>query len=719
MTTSEQSSERDHSSSDSLTAIIVSVGDRICEDIDFEPQSLLHKQAEEWGQQHGLYRTEEPERILCHLAAYNRLLKMSLYSLYKIDDSSLPPITNTDEIADRLTHAKEDIANAAFERYILDELVEAARSDHLAPLLNNRHRLVNAGKPADDIARIFEELVPNDSRRKLGQFRTPDYVAEVMAEWSVQRGDDIVLDPGMGSGVLTSKMYKMKKETYGRESVEDMWGIDLSELAVVMTSTALKLVNGEGTPHLNRGNFMNTFAEGTQTRIDQRSPQEIPKMDAVVSNPPYSRHHELTQEEKGWINTVAESDSTLSISKRAPMYLYFYVHAAQFLEPGGRLSFVTPSEFFETNYGENLKQFLKDNFHIHGFAITGSELSIFDNARTTSCISFLEKKELGAPSSCTTTFIELSEWPETDDLLTAIQGDTEGKIEYGMGNCLPQESLDPKSKWTNHFSSESMITISNLKPFREVADIKRGIATGKNGYFCLSEEDIADWGINKRYLSRLVRRADQLNQFSCTQEDWEEWRKTGDTVWLLYHIPDEFSDIDDSELLAYLQHGKEIGADDSYLARNRNPWYQVDRRDPPEVLATYMSKDGFQFVHNETDIRSLNNLHNIYLSDEYTTTETKALLAYLNSQIVNQIIGQSGRTYSEGMKKIEPDELKDIPVIDPKELTTGQVADLRGFFDDLLYVSRNSKKTQIGPADVISDIDEYLESLLEFDSSRE
>jgi len=719
MTTSDQSSKCDRSSSDSLTTIIEDVGDQIYKDVDFESQSQLSEQAEKWGQQHGLYRSEEPEKLLCRLATYNRLLKISLYSLYKIDDSSLPPLTNTDDIAERLSYAREGIADAAFGRYILDDLVDAANPDHMAPLLDNRHRLVNAGKPADDIARIFEELIPNDSRRKLGQFRTPEYVADVMANWSVQRGDDVVLDPGMGSGVLTSKMYNIKKTTYGRESVEDMWGIDLSELAVVMTSTALKLVNGEGTPHLNRGNFINTFAEGTQTRIDQRSPQSVPMMDAVVSNPPYSRHHELTKGEKEWINTVAESDTTASISKRAPMYLYFYVHAAQFLEPEGRLSFVTPSEFLETNYGENLKQFLMENFHIHGFAITGPEFSIFDNARTTSCISFLEKKEPGESSSSTAAFVELSEWPGTDDILSAIDGNVEGETDYGRVNRLPQESLDPEEKWTNHFNSESTITISNLKPFSEVADIKRGIATGKNEYFCLSEEDVEDWGLSERYLARLVRRADQLDQFSCTQEDWNEWRKAEDTVWLLYHVHDEFEEIDDSELLAYLEYGSKIGANESYLAQNRNPWYQVDRRDPPEVFATYMSKNGFQFIHNKTDVRSLNNLHNVYLSDEYTTTETKALLAYLNSQIMNRLIGQSGRTYSEGMKKIEPDELKEIPVIDPKELSSGQVADLRRFFDDLTHVSRNPKEGQEGSADVISKIDEYLESIVEFDRREE
>jgi len=79
MTTSEQSCDRDHSSSGSLTAIIENAGDRIYEDIDFKSRSILYKQAEEWGQQHGLYRTNEPERILCRLAAYNRHLTRSFF----------------------------------------------------------------------------------------------------------------------------------------------------------------------------------------------------------------------------------------------------------------------------------------------------------------------------------------------------------------------------------------------------------------------------------------------------------------------------------------------------------------------------------------------------------------------------------------------------------------------------------------------------------------
>lgn len=210
MTKSEQKSDLNYSSEDPLSLIITEVADRICRNIDFESRPELHQRAEEWGQKHGLYRTEEANKLLYRLAAYDRLLKMSLYSLYKIDDSSLPPITGTHEIADRLEHARKNIDDAAFERTILDDLADAAQPTQVAPLLNNRHKLVDAEQPADEIARIFETLIPNEARRKLGQFRTPEYVADTMAEWSVLCGDDIVLDPGMGSGVLTSKMYQLK-----------------------------------------------------------------------------------------------------------------------------------------------------------------------------------------------------------------------------------------------------------------------------------------------------------------------------------------------------------------------------------------------------------------------------------------------------------------------------------------------------------------------------
>jgi hypothetical protein len=103
-----------------------------------------------------------------------------------------------------------------------------------------------------------------------------------------------------------------------------------------------------------------------------------------------------------------------------------------------------------------------------------------------------------------------------------------------------------------------------------------------------------------------------------------------------------------------------------------------------------MSQTGFRFLINRAGVVSLNNLHNVYLP-RYSEEEVEALLAYLNSSVANAITKRSGRTYSRGLHKIEPNELKDIPVIDPANLSQNEVKTLSSQFRNLCEASRNSK----------------------------
>lgn len=689
---------------DSLSNVIESVGEKIYEQLDPNSQSKNLQAAQEWADKHGLDRTGDSQHLVCRLTAYDRLLKISLYGLYRIDKPGLPGISNPDDISARLIHAREQIDDAAFEPYVLDDIADLVEPSTLEPLLDNRHQLLNSEKPTADIANLFEQLIPQKARRKLGQFRTPERVAEIMANWSVRQGDDYVLDPGMGAGVLTSKSYDVKKKKRGREGIEDMWGIDVSELAVVMTSTALKLVNGKGIPHLFTGNFMKSVAEEGKSFDGVSRACRLPKVDVIVSNPPYSRHHELSRGEKAWINKIAENDSTLRISKRAPMYLYFYVHALQFLKPGGRLSFITPSEFLETKYGEQLKKFLLDNYYIHGLIIADSDLSVFNNARTTACISFLEKMGGNKSGDVSTTFLKLTRWPGMEDLQRAIDGEVTGDISYGIINQVPQLELDPETKWTNYFSLDPYLSFPDLKPFNEIAEIKRGIATGKNEYFCLSQEDINKWGINPKYLSRVVRRIDPNSNLEL-DGDW--WREQENPHWLLYHLENEIEN--DEAVKAYIKYGQNTGVNDGYITSNRDPWYRVERRDPPSIIATYMSKNGFRFIQNMAEVRTLNNLHNIYLNPCYSEDQIRALMVYLNSGLFNKILTQNGRTYSGGMNKIEPNELKNAPVLDPNELTATQIVELGRLYEDLYHACRTPNEDT---HEMIRKIDDYLRSII-------
>lgn len=662
---------------------------------------------DDWTSFHGLDRTENPLLTVAHQAAFNVLLKSALYSHYRLDGYELKNLNGDIDIRECFTEAHSIVGSNAFEEYILDEVAFTANTNIIEDIIEPRHRLVDADDPAETIGWLFESIILQDSRRKLGQFRTPDHVAEVLTDWAITNADDTVLDPGIGAGVLTAKAYKKKQSHSGKGSIHEMYGVDINPLAVVMSTTAIKLINGDGTPNFHHQDFLEVDLPGSKEHISSSSTSIPEQVEAIVSNPPYSRHHELSQEDKIWINKKVEEEAGgLSFSGQSPLYLYFYIHATQFLKQGGRMAFLTPSEFLETNYGKPLKEYLLENFNIHAVILHNQDSLTFEDVNTTSCVVFLERQESPSPTTYTR-FIELDKWPDSDDLQNVIKtGATD--CDFGSVWITEQRQLEPDEKWTKYFDQDPITRFPDLKPLSDIGSLKRGIATGANDYFCLTDEEVEEWGIEEKYLSPLIRSSSNVQRYDCTIDDFNEWREENKETWLLYHVDGQTSSLGEEGVRDYLKYGIEQGANESHLAKSRSVWYRVDRRKPADVWATYMSKNGFRFIHNKIEARNLNNLHSIYF-DGYSNKDIRAICAYLNSNVVDQIIAQSGRTYAQGLQKIEPNELKEIPVIDPSELPGEQVSRLAELFDRLCETARASDGDE---AKVRVEIDKYLRKIL-------
>jgi hypothetical protein len=534
----------------------------------------------------------------------------------------------------------------------------------------------------------------------------------------------------MGACALSAAAYRKKKGKKNEPPLSDIYGVDLNELALVMGATTLTLMD-HGEPHnLRTGDFLDFDPRDTNGALD-----------AVISNPPYSRHHELSEEYKSRVNSQAERELGRNVSALSPMYAYFYYHAAQFLKPGGRMSFITPSEFLETSYGESLKQFLLDEFDINTLVLFDrDDDSKFDEAMTTSLVSFLEKPN-GTDECELTQIVRVDGDPSEKELLAAVSGDIEGETEWGFVNAVRQVELEAADKWTGLFDPVDIDT-SELTPLSELGTVNRGIATGKNSYFCLTQSEVEEWDIDEQYLSKIIRNSRSVPGYEYTDDDWQEERDAGREVWLLYHLTDldagevrqtipddtagnatlasysgdksENEEEETPSVVEYLQHGMsdEIEAHDGYLARNRSPWFVVDRRDPPPIVLTYMSRGGTRFIRNETNARNLSNLHGMYIDVEMDEPQLKALLAYLNSEFASEVVRRSGRTYSSGMDKIEPNEMEGVPVLDPRGLDDETADALAALFDELRAAARDDSKTT---DEVVAEIDDLLQEVFDND----
>jgi len=710
------------SSQMTLESTLNTAADAIYQRISGDLNQDLQSRVDDWCDLHGLDRLETPLRVVARQAAFNTLLKATLYEHYYERD--LLPELDPDARA-AFQRAQEKTLDPAFGEYMLDDVARLADEDDLKELIESRHQLKSSEEPAEEIGRLFESLVPQESRRKLGQFRTPPTIANLMASWIIDNGTETVLDPGMGAGALSAASYRQKQQKSDEVALTDIYGADLNELALVMGATSLTLLNHGGPHNLQIGDFLELDPGDVNGQVD-----------AVISNPPYSRHHELSEEYKERVNSRVEAELGRDVSALSPMYAYFYYHSTKFLSPGGRMSFITPSEFLETSYGESLKQYLVDEYKIKALVLFDrDESSKFDEAMTTSLVSFLEKPNSGEADELTR-IIRVDGEPSEETLLDAINGDVEGETEWGFINVVRQDDLDAEDKWTSLFDPLDIDT-SGLTELSELATVNRGIATGKNDYFCLTQSEVEEWNIEEEYLSKIVRNSRSVPGYDYRIEDWEQQREEGGEVWVLYHLkelnadeinqamPDEaegnttltaYADKnpEPSEtpgVVEYLQYGMldEVEAHSGYLARNRNPWFVVDRRDPPPILVTYMSRGGSRFIRNETDARNLSNLHGIYFNVDITDSQMKALLAYLNSGFASEVVRRSGRTYSSGMDKIEPNEMEGVPVLDPRGLTDETVQELAKLFDDLREAARNDNDVDA----MIERIDEGLEDILQ------
>lgn len=691
----------------------------------------LKEELTDWVTNHGLGRANDAEVIVARQTTFNVLLKACLHRTYQQQGDPLPTF-EADRYVDVIEETAANTGDRTLRPYLLDRLANRLPPNNLKRLWEAGGRLFDADNPAETIGRIHEQLVPQKDRRKLGQFRTPPTVAELMATWVIREADDSVLDPGIGGGVLSVNAYQAKREC-GGSSLDEIRGIDVSELSVLMGNTSLRLADGDSHPDLKNEDFLQTTPE-----------EDWKKVDAIICNPPYTRHHELGQDYKKHVNKQMEDETGQRISSLSPLYSYFYVHAKQFLKEEGRMTFITPSEFLETNYGRDLKQFLLDNYHLRAFLLYDRDESVFEEAMTTSCISFLERKSDGESNDDELTkFIRVDDWEGQEKVLDAIENGEESDTDWGFINTVRQRDLEPEDNWDDLFDPLEISEDDRLVPLSDIADVDRGIATGKNDFFCLSEServgtaDGFEWEIDEEFLSPLIRSSRSVPHYDYREEDWEQQRNEGEEVWLLYHLNEldfELSNVenegknttiddyigsnepneDDQEnqpkVVEYLWYGMsdEIGAAGSYLAENRHPWYLVDRRDPAPILYTYMSRSHGRFVHNKTGARNLNNLHSIYLDVELDEKELAALLGYLNSEFADTVVKRSGRTYSTGMDKVEPAELEAAPVINPHQLNENVITQLAKLFGELCEASRHGEED-----DVRHEIDEVLREELD------
>lgn len=471
-------------------------------------------------------------------------------------------------------------------------------------------------------------------RNRLGQFSTPFHLANEISRYTCSLCEKVVdewrvLEPAVGSGVFLSSFLgsRITKPSFSGVEKDQAYSKIAEDL---FSDLSLSIYTQDFFDFCEDDNYSGNF-------------------DLVVTNPPYVRHHHIDSSKKVKFQGKVKSDFGITVSGLAGLYIYYILLCDKLLARDSISSWLIPTEFLYTNYGASLRHYLTRCVRLNRIHLFSAEDVQFDDALVSSCVVTFTKKS-----------------PTDNDQVLLTKG---SYLVPRSEDHYPISQLQPDEKW---IFSNSRTSDGGKYKLEDLFHITRGLATGNNDYFILTEERANKQNIpsdalspilpSPRYLNSDIIRADRNGIPNCTPQ-----------LFLLnVSKPEEQIEQEAPSLYDYLQKGKSDGVVDGYLCRSRKLWYQQEERRPALFLASYMGRGRngdkpIRFFLNQSQALATNVYICLYprpfVADAIQMDPERAndLLEILNG-ISNDDLRKSGRSYGGGLQKIEPKELRSVRI---------------------------------------------------------
>lgn len=578
----------------------------------------------------------------------------------------------------------------------------------------------------DLLGEIYEELIPSDERKELGQFYTHPKIAETLCRWTIDRPrirnsqepeEPIprVLDPACGSGTFTVEAYNVLRTMYPNAEhqriVDSLVAVDVNRFPLHLTALNLSSRNiREETDYLHvfHDSFFNIDPETSSlvdTRIDAAKGEgdRIGTFDAVVGNPPYIRQEDLYPDKDhfrdhlsvfGRSGRSTYEDGSKSLSKRSDAYIYFVTHAAQFLEDGGRLGFIVPTKWMMTKYGESFQQFLFDHFEIN--AVVGFGLRAFEDALVDTALLLIERcSDERERRDTTTAFVRIKETMDAEDILDTVAVDYTvpdgaymeirnrpayrvAAVEQSYLTDTGPKKLSPYIRAPVEFVR--LLEHPMLRPFEEIGDTHRGVMTGANDFFFVDGETLQSWNVDDRFLTPAIKSIRDAPERTIRERDSEKYlfdvheyvrqverdtRGLADDSSLERRVKNTLSRDGYDQALQYIEWGEREGFHERRSCASRSVWFDLGEIDPPEILHPKFFDERVHAIWNPDRLMPSNAVDCVSLHDD---VDEEAMLGVLNSTIYKALLETWGRAEGGGALQLMTYEVSSIPVVDVREV---------------------------------------------------
>lgn len=485
--------------------------------------------------------------------------------------------------------------------------------------------------------RLLDGQKTQEERNAKGQFPTPIKLARDILAHACKllpnRSRVRFLDPGFGTGAFFSAL--LDALSPNRIAVAAGYEID---------------------PHYGRPAAKLWKDSVLDLRLADFTKQEFPRCESekynlIICNPPYVRHHHIINGDKLRLQQLALRAANVKLSGLAGLYCYFLAVSHRWMARNATAGWLIPSEFMDVNYGEAVKKYLLRDvtlLQIHRFDPNNVQ---FDDALVSSAIVWLKNKPTPEGHRVRFTFGGSIDKPDHE-------------------RDVSVQALAKEAKWTRFPLFEEREEVS----FPKVGDfftVKRGIATGDNKFFVLTEDEIKKKRLPLTQFVPILPSPRFLRETEI-QADAHGSPVTAKRLFVLdCKLPPQTVKRQFPELWQYLQEGVKSRVPERYLCRHRTPWYSQEYRPASLFYCTYIGRSGaggkkpFRFILNHSNAI----VANVYLilyprSNVRNAISDNPEIAKRIVDALNNIAGQAmideGRVYGGGLHKLEPRELSNI-----------------------------------------------------------
>ncbi|WP_233883985.1 Eco57I restriction-modification methylase domain-containing protein [Tenacibaculum piscium] len=479
-----------------------------------------------------------------------------------------------------------------------------------------------------------------------------------------------ICDPACGSGAFLNQAldFLIKEHTYIDElktkllgggfifpDIENtilennIFGVDLNEESVEIAKLSLWLRTAQPRRKLNN---LNSNIKCGNSLIDSKSVAgdkafnwenefseilENGGFDVIIGNPPYVRQ-ELFKEIKPYLEKNYKCYNSV-----ADLYTYFIEKGINLMNEKGLFSFILPNKFLKATYGKNIRKVMKEDANLE-LLLDFDDYPVFADATTYPIIYILNKKSDNKAK--TFLFSEINKRDNTDDPIITLEN---------KKHLVPYDSLTDEM-W-NFIDITSFKLLEKIKKdsinLGDFVDKKvfRGLTTGRNEAFIIDSEK------REELITKNFKNKEQIKVLATGKEVKRNTFNFQDKYLLFtgydLDIPNNFPDIKEeldnykAELIKRYDQGV------NYWNLRACAYYEEMQQ--PKIIYPRINNRGNFYLDEKGEVFLLDN--NFFIS-----TDSKSLLAFLNSKLVFFYLKNICTTLQGGFYDFRRDKITTIPI---------------------------------------------------------